>query len=68
MRIAIVSDIHGNLDAFEQVLADIDRSDIDEIISLGDNIGYGPEPDNELFLKSGPQFQAQIQGFAIHVH
>lgn len=45
MRIAIVSDIHGNLDAFEQVLADIDRSDIDEIISLGDNIGYGPEPD-----------------------
>lgn len=45
MRIAIVSDIHANLDAFEQVLADIDRSNIDEIISLGDNIGYGPEPD-----------------------
>ena len=45
MRIAIVSDIHGNLDAFEQVLADIDRSNIDEIISLGDNIGYGPQPD-----------------------
>ncbi len=45
MRIAIVSDIHGNLDAFEQVLTDIDRSNIDEIISLGDNIGYGPEPD-----------------------
>lgn len=45
MRIAIVSDIHGNLEAFAQVLADIDRSNIDEIISLGDNIGYGPEPD-----------------------
>jgi predicted phosphodiesterase len=45
MRLAIISDIHGNLEAFEQVLADIDRSHVDETISLGDNIGYGPEPD-----------------------
>ena len=45
MRLAIVSDIHGNLDAFEQVLIDIDRSNVDDIISLGDNIGYGPQPD-----------------------
>ncbi|UCE52382.1 MAG: metallophosphoesterase [Desulfobacterales bacterium] len=45
MRLAIVSDIHGNLDAFEHVLTDIDRSNVDDIISLGDNIGYGPEPD-----------------------
>ena len=45
MKIAIVSDIHGNYDAFREVLADIDKSKIDRIISLGDNIGYGPEPD-----------------------
>ena len=45
MRLAVISDIHGNMDAFEQVLADITRSDVDNIISLGDNIGYGPEPD-----------------------
>jgi predicted phosphodiesterase len=45
MRLAIISDIHGNLEAFEQVLVDIDRSNIDETISLGDNIGYGPDPD-----------------------
>jgi predicted phosphodiesterase len=45
MRLAVISDIHGNLDAFNQVLADIDRSKVDEIICLGDNIGYGPEPD-----------------------
>ena len=44
MRLAIISDIHANLDAFEQVLVDIDGSDIDQIVSLGDNIGYGPEP------------------------
>jgi predicted phosphodiesterase len=45
MKIAIVSDIHGNYDAFREVLADIDNSGVDRIISLGDNIGYGPEPD-----------------------
>jgi predicted phosphodiesterase len=45
MKIAIVSDIHGNYDAFREVLADIDKSKVDRIISLGDNIGYGPEPD-----------------------
>jgi len=45
MRLAIISDIHGNYDAFQQVLKDIDRSGIDVVISLGDNIGYGPEPD-----------------------
>ena len=43
MRIAVISDIHGNLEAFEAVLADIDRSDIDRVVSLGDNIGYGPD-------------------------
>jgi predicted phosphodiesterase len=48
MRIAIVSDIHGNMEAFLNVLSDIDRSDVDTIISLGDTIGYGPEPDNVL--------------------
>lgn len=44
MRLAVLSDIHANLEAFEQVLADIDRSDVDAIVSLGDNIGYGPDP------------------------
>jgi predicted phosphodiesterase len=45
MRLAIISDIHGNFEAFRQVLDDIDNSRVDAIMSLGDNIGYGPEPD-----------------------
>jgi len=45
MRLAIFSDAHGNYDAFQQVMKDIDTSRVDDIISLGDNIGYGPEPD-----------------------
>ena len=45
MRIAVISDIHGNLEAFLEVLADIDQSGVDEIICLGDLIGYGPNPE-----------------------
>jgi predicted phosphodiesterase len=44
MRLAVISDIHGNMEALTAVLADIAPSEVDEIISLGDNIGYGPEP------------------------
>ncbi|MEM7234217.1 MAG: metallophosphoesterase family protein [Planctomycetota bacterium] len=44
MKIAIVSDIHANLAAFEAVLKDIDGQSVDGIICLGDVIGYGPDP------------------------
>jgi predicted phosphodiesterase len=50
MRLAIISDIHGNLEAFEEVLADIDRQYIDGVVCLGDNIGYGPEPQRVIEL------------------
>jgi predicted phosphodiesterase len=50
MRIAVVSDIHGNLDAFAQCLKDIDRSGVDGIFNLGDAIGYGPQPEEVLVL------------------
>ena len=45
MRIAVLSDVHGNLEALREVLADIDRSRTDAVLCLGDNIGYGPEPE-----------------------
>jgi len=45
MRIAVISDIHANQDAFKQVLMDIGKSNIDNTVCLGDNIGYGPEPE-----------------------
>lgn len=41
-RIAIISDIHGNLEAMEAVLNDIKKQDIDEVICLGDSISLGP--------------------------
>ncbi len=44
MRIAIVSDIHANLAAWNAVLADFSVQQVDKIICLGDIVGYGPEP------------------------
>lgn len=42
--IAIVSDIHGNLEAFTVVLEEIARRGITDIVCLGDVVGYGPNP------------------------
>src|SRR3954453_5364313 len=45
MRVAVVSDIHGNRHAFEAVLADVAAIGADELWCLGDLVGYGAEPD-----------------------
>lgn len=44
MRLAILSDIHGNLVALQTVLKAIDALKPDAIWFLGDVVGYGPEP------------------------
>ncbi len=44
MTRAILSDIHGNLEALRAVLDDIDRRGITRLHCLGDIIGYGPNP------------------------
>jgi predicted phosphodiesterase len=43
--VALLSDVHGNLPAFQAVLADIERAGVDEIWNLGDLVGYGAQPD-----------------------
>jgi predicted phosphodiesterase len=45
MRVAIVSDIHGNRQAFEAVLSAIEQSGAQEVWCLGDLVGYGAEPE-----------------------
>ena len=41
---AIISDVHGNLEALRAVLDDIDHLGISDIVCLGDLVGYGPQP------------------------
>jgi diadenosine tetraphosphatase ApaH/serine/threonine PP2A family protein phosphatase len=50
MRLAVLSDIHGNLEAFCRCLNDIDLAGVDQIVNLGDSIGYGPQPEEVLNL------------------
>ena len=45
MSIAVVSDIHGNLQAFEAVLEEIDAAGCEQVWCLGDLVGYGADPD-----------------------
>ncbi|HEX9046523.1 MAG TPA: metallophosphoesterase family protein [Verrucomicrobiae bacterium] len=44
MKYAIIADIHGNLDAFQVVLEDIRAQKADQIVCLGDIVGYNAQP------------------------
>ena len=44
MRYAIISDIHANLEALTAVLAEIEKAGVDEIVCLGDLVGYNANP------------------------
>jgi diadenosine tetraphosphatase ApaH/serine/threonine PP2A family protein phosphatase len=46
MRIALLSDVHGNLPAFEAVLGDVEEQTVEEVWCLGDLVGYGAQPDD----------------------
>jgi predicted phosphodiesterase len=44
MRVALISDVHGNYHALEAVLEEIDAESVDAVWCLGDTVGYGPLP------------------------
>lgn len=43
-RLALISDIHGNLEALVAVLRSVEQANVDHIVCLGDVVGYGPDP------------------------
>jgi len=45
MKVAVISDIHGNRQAFEATLEAVAASDAAEVWCLGDLVGYGADPD-----------------------
>lgn len=44
MRLALLSDIHANLEALQAVLRDLDGRQVDQVFCLGDVVGYGVDP------------------------
>lgn len=53
MKIALISDIHGNLPALEACLKKIDALAPDVILCLGDLVGYGPQPNEVIEVIRG---------------
>ena len=45
MVYAIISDIHGNVEALQAVLSALNKKKVDSIICLGDIVGYYPDPE-----------------------
>ena len=46
MRVGILSDIHGNIEALEAILEEFERrGGVDKYVCLGDTVGYGADPD-----------------------
>jgi predicted phosphodiesterase len=45
MRLALLADVHGNLEALDAVLAEVDRWGADALVCAGDPVGYGPDPE-----------------------
>ena len=64
-EVLVISDIHANLTALEEVLADaerqkwLDRTGFDAVWSLGDIVGYGPRP-NEC-IRRLQQFEGHLR-------
>ena len=65
MKIAVISDIHGNMEALNAVLADIEKNECEKVFALGDYAMAGPEPSSALsyfwMKKSDPNYY-MIQG------
>ncbi|WP_372367941.1 metallophosphoesterase [Candidatus Uabimicrobium sp. HlEnr_7] len=60
-KIAIISDIHANIEALTAVLDDISNRKVDAIYCLGDVIGYGPNP-IECFTIATNRFEIIVKG------
>jgi diadenosine tetraphosphatase ApaH/serine/threonine PP2A family protein phosphatase len=58
---AIVSDIHGNLEALEAVLSDLEQHRPASIVCLGDFVGYGASP-NECIDRLRPMIEHAVAG------
>ena len=62
MRYAILSDVHGNLEALSVVLAKCNEVGVDAYISLGDIVGYNANPKECLDIMRSLNLICAIKG------
>ncbi|MFN3301380.1 MAG: metallophosphoesterase family protein, partial [Sediminibacterium sp.] len=71
MRIAVISDIHANLPAFEETLKSIEKNEVDAIYCLGDLVGYNIWPNaviNEIRKRKIPTIAGNHDVKALDIH
>lgn len=56
-QVALLGDVHGNLEALEAVLQDMDERNLRSAIVLGDIVGYGPNPDECIDVLKATSFR-----------
>ncbi len=64
MKIGIISDLHSNPDAFEAVLAEFDRRQVEKLLFLGDVIGLGAHPEEctQLLMQQRSRLLGAVRG------
>lgn len=50
MKIAVFSDVHGNIVALENAFEDMKKRGVNNVVCLGDLVGYGPNPNEVIDL------------------
>jgi predicted phosphodiesterase len=68
MKIAVISDIHGNFAALEAVLADIDTRGVDIIVNLGDILSGALQPCETADRLSSTQDVSDFKHIMMTVH
>lgn len=61
MRLAVLADLHANLEAAQAAFAEADRRGADALLCLGDVVGYGPDPEAVLDLVA-ERCETTVQG------
>lgn len=64
-KLAFISDIHGNIEAFQSVLKDIEERSIElhDVYCLGDSVGYGPRPNEVIDLLKEHNIQSILGNY-----
>lgn len=68
MKFALISDIHGNIEALEAVVNDARARGLERFLCLGDVAGYGPNPAECVDLVTPPLLCHSTQSRAIRSH
>ena len=67
VKIAVLSDIHANLQALERVFADAESRGIDVFLNAGDSIGFGPCPNEVVELLCEKNVLSIVGNFDLEV-